>query len=120
MCRFSDFYLHKQSTDAFVAMLSLLGVLLHATITYAQFVTPPNDLIETIGHAGVPVRYKAVPAGICELDYNVKSYSGYADVGPNQHIFWWFFEARNGDAAGSPTTIWINGGPGTTFDFINS
>lgn len=53
-----------------------------------QFVSAPTDLITKEGHAGINVRYKEVPAGICEQDPNVKSYSGYADVGQNEHIFW--------------------------------
>lgn len=94
-------------------MLLLLRVLLlGGAISYAQFVAPPNDLIETIGYAGVPVRYKQVPDGTCELDQNVKSYSGFADIADDQHIFWWFFEARNGHPEDSPLTVWINGGPG--------
>lgn len=54
----------------------------------AQFVSAPRDLITKKGHAGVNVRYKEVPAGICEQDPSVKSYSGYADVSENEHIFW--------------------------------
>jgi carboxypeptidase D len=60
------------------------------------------------------VRYKEVPTGICELDPSVKSYSGYADVGTDQHIFFWFFEARNQDPSSAPLTVWINGGPGSS------
>ncbi|ETS76816.1 hypothetical protein PFICI_12203 [Pestalotiopsis fici W106-1] len=95
-------------------MSTLLRVLLFGAITYAQFVTPPDDLVEAIGHAGVSVRYKQVPDGICELDHRVKSYSGFADIAEDQHIFWWFFEARNGHPEDSPLTIWINGGPGSS------
>jgi hypothetical protein len=51
-----------------------------AFIANAQFVPAPTDLISTTGYAGIPVRYKQVPAGICELDPDVKSYSGYAEV----------------------------------------
>lgn len=64
----------------------LLAVLAHSAA--AQFVHAPGDLITKKGHAGIDVRYKEVPAGICEQDPNVKSYSGYADVGKEEHIFW--------------------------------
>ncbi|KAH8730771.1 carboxypeptidase S1 [Phaeosphaeriaceae sp. PMI808] len=80
----------------------------------SQFVPAPTDLITKKGYADISVRYKEVPAGICELDPNVKSYSGYADVDDDQHIFWWFFEARNGDPKEAPLTVWINGGPGSS------
>lgn len=74
--------------------------------TRSQFVTPPTDLITTIGYAGYGVRYKEVPAGICEHSSNVKSYSGYVDVSNDTHIFFWFFETRNGDPTSAPLTTW--------------
>ncbi|KAK8115414.1 serine carboxypeptidase [Apiospora kogelbergensis] len=82
--------------------------------TEATFMSPPDDLKMVMGHAGVPVRYKQVEAGICELDPDVKSFSGYADVAEDQHIFWWFFEARHGNPEEAPLTVWINGGPGSS------
>ena len=80
----------------------------------AQFVPAPTDLTSTQGYANLTVRYKEVPTGICELDPNVKSYSGYVDVAADQHIFFWFFEARNQDPSTAPLTTWINGGPGSS------
>ncbi|KAL9025577.1 MAG: hypothetical protein Q9196_005628 [Gyalolechia fulgens] len=80
----------------------------------AQFIPAPTDLISTQGYANLSVRYKQVPAGICELDPNVKSYSGYVDIAPDQHTFFWFFEARNQDPSTAPLTTWINGGPGSS------
>ncbi|KAI9817502.1 MAG: hypothetical protein M1827_001112 [Pycnora praestabilis] len=80
----------------------------------AQFVPAPTDLIAATGYLNISVRYKQVPTGICELDPSVKSYSGYVDVAPNQHIFFWFFEARNQDPTTAPLTTWINGGPGSS------
>jgi carboxypeptidase C (cathepsin A) len=77
-------------------------------------VKPPTDLITKTGYAGVNVRYKQVPPGICELDPNVKSYSGYADIAHDKHIFFWFFEARNQKPSDAPLTVWINGGPGSS------
>ncbi|KAI1451907.1 carboxypeptidase S1 [Annulohypoxylon moriforme] len=85
-----------------------------ASCGLAQFVTPPTTLKEVTGYAGIPVRYKEVPAGTCELNPDVKSYSGYADVAEDQHIFWWFFESRNQDPSEAPLTVWINGGPGSS------
>ena len=95
------------------ASLALAATSLLLT-AHAQFVAPPTDLQTAQGAANVSVRYKEVPAGICEQDPNVKSYSGYADVEENQHIFWWFFEARNQDPKDAPLTVWINGGPGSS------
>ena len=71
----------------------------------AQFVPAPTDLINATGYAGIPVRYKEVPTGICELDPDVKSYSGYADVDDDQHIFFWFFESRGLDPKTAPLTV---------------
>lgn len=83
-------------------------------IYQAQFVSSPINFTEAEGYAGIKLRYKEVPTGVCELDPNVKSYSGYVDVEENQHIFWWFFEARNQNASEAPLTVWINGGPGSS------
>lgn len=111
-------------------MPSLLSTLLTLPLlTAAQWVQPPTNLTTALGHANITLRYKPVPAGICELDPNVKSYSGYADIGDNQHIFFWFFEARPSsspeayataqedaplNATNAPLTVWINGGPGSS------
>ncbi|KAJ5620866.1 hypothetical protein N7510_004850 [Penicillium lagena] len=92
--------------------IAAAAVLAHSVA--AQFVPAPTDLTTKQGHAGINVRYKEVPPGICEQDPNVKSYSGYADVEENEHIFWWFFETRNGDPKEAPLTVWINGGPGSS------
>ena len=85
-----------------------------ASVAFAQFVPAPKDLQNATGYLDLPVRYKEVPTGICELDPNVKSYSGYVDVSENEHIFFWFFEARNMDPSEAPLTVWINGGPGSS------
>lgn len=93
-------------TLAFLALLK--------AYVLGQFLPAPTDLVTKEGYAGVSIRYKEVPTGICELDPNVKSYSGYADVASGRHIFFWFFEARNVDPSIAPLTVWINGGPGSS------
>src|SRR6201994_5060306 len=95
-------------------MAKLLSTFSFATYVVAQFVPAPTDLLTKVGAADIKVRYKEVPAGICEQDPWVKSFSGYADVAENQHIFWWFFEARNDEPSKAPLTVWINGGPGSS------
>jgi carboxypeptidase C (cathepsin A) len=94
------------------SLLLLLGTI--TSTATAQFVPAPTGFTNTTGYAEIPVRFKQVPTGICELDPTVKSYSGYADVAENQHIFFWFFEAREVDPLEAPLTIWISGGPGSS------
>lgn len=88
----------KRASQLWAAPLLAAGAL-------GQFVPAPTDLITKEGYANISVRYKQVPAGICEMNPDVKSYSGYADVGENQHIFWWFFESRNQDPEQAPLTV---------------
>lgn len=79
-----------------------------------QYVAAPKDLQTKHGYLDVPIRYKEVPTGICETDPDVKSYSGYADVGNDHHLFFWFFESREVPPSEAPLTVWINGGPGSS------
>jgi hypothetical protein len=60
-----------------------------ASLVSAQFVKTPTNFTKKTGHAGVQVRYKEVPPGICELREDVKSFAGYADVAESEHIFWY-------------------------------
>lgn len=94
--------------------------LLVASLAVAQFVPAPTDLTTKEGYAGINVRYKQVPQGICELDPNVKSYSGYADVDDDQHVFWWFFEARNQDPSDAPLTVWVSSKSDKSLRYANS
>lgn len=87
---------------------STLALLVAASGVASQFVKTPTDLISKTGYAGIEVRYKEVPTGICELDPDVKSFSGYADVEEGQHVFFWFFEARNEDPETAPLTVCLN------------
>ncbi|KAK1725878.1 Alpha/Beta hydrolase protein [Colletotrichum acutatum] len=62
---------------------------------------------------GSQIRYKQPGKdGICETTPGVNSYSGYIDIAPDVHVFFWFFESRR-DPAKDPVTLWLNGGPGS-------
>lgn len=61
----------------------------------------------------ITIRYKEPgKEGVCETTPGVKSYSGYVDLSPTSHTFFWFFEARK-DPQNAPITLWLNGGPGS-------
>ncbi|GME33913.1 carboxypeptidase s1 [Neofusicoccum parvum] len=63
--------------------------------------------------SGVTIRYKEPgKEGICETTPGVNSYSGYIDVAPDVHVFFYFFESKR-DPANDPVTLWLNGGPGS-------
>lgn len=98
---------------SFVASV-LLWSLLAVIPALSQFLSPPSTLTRASPSGTYEVRYKEVPAGICEQRDDIKSISGYVDVTANEHIFFWFFEARNADPTTAPLTTWINGGPGTS------
>lgn len=88
---------------------ALFAAWIAASTVSAQFITPPTDLKSVVGNGGYGVRYKEVPSGICETVEGVKSYSGYIDVAEDEHLFFWFFEARNQDPKTAPLTLWLNG-----------
>lgn len=50
---------------------------------------------------------------MCETNANVKSFAGYVDVSPTQHVYFWMFEARQ-NAAQSPLTVRLDGSPGAS------
>jgi carboxypeptidase C (cathepsin A) len=91
---------------------SLLFLLI--SCAFSQFVPPPTDLQSVQGAGGVTVRFKQVPTGICETNPNVKSFAGYADVSPTQHIYFMFFESRNVNPLQAPLTVRLDGGPGAS------
>ncbi|KAF2096817.1 peptidase S10, serine carboxypeptidase [Rhizodiscina lignyota] len=63
--------------------------------------------------SGATIRYKEPgKAGVCETTPGVNSYSGYIDLSPDSHTFFWFFESRR-DPANDDITLWLNGGPGS-------
>ncbi|KAI6708701.1 hypothetical protein JHW43_008775 [Diplocarpon mali] len=72
-----------------------------------------DRLASLAGAGGVSVRFKEVPNGICETNPDVKSYAGYVDVSPTQHMYFWMFEARQ-NATAAPLIVRLDGGPGAS------
>lgn len=92
------------TADAFLRILGLDPRQLPANATDVRTITSPT---------GVTIRYKEPgKAGVCETTPGVNSYSGYIDLSPTAHTFFWFFESRNNPAT-DPVTLWLNGGPGS-------
>ncbi|KAI8340056.1 Alpha/Beta hydrolase protein [Chlamydoabsidia padenii] len=52
---------------------------------------------------------KANEPSLC--DSSVVQHSGYIQVSPGVHYFYWFFESQV-DPDHAPLTVWLNGGPG--------
>ncbi|KAL9603027.1 MAG: hypothetical protein Q9219_001391 [cf. Caloplaca sp. 3 TL-2023] len=78
-----------------------------------QLPADPVGVTTITSPSGVQIRYKQPGLeGVCETTPGVNSYSGYVDLAPDAHTFFWFFEARNNPAE-APLTLWLNGGPGS-------
>ncbi|GAB7350232.1 hypothetical protein MBLNU459_g0885t1 [Dothideomycetes sp. NU459] len=72
-----------------------------------------TDVITIKTPTNVTIRYKEPgKSGVCETTPGVNSYSGYIDLAPNVHAFFWFFESRRSPST-DPLTLWLNGGPGS-------
>jgi hypothetical protein len=73
-------------TAAMFLALHLYLLLVTASTTFAQFVAPPTNLINTTRYMGIPVQYKVSLTRICEFDHNVKNKYKYFDVAENQQV----------------------------------
>ncbi|KAF4542580.1 Carboxypeptidase s1 [Lasiodiplodia theobromae] len=102
-------------TSAAAALLSASGVAAFMKLPLKARGVPADatDVKTIVSPTNVTIRYKEPgKAGICETTPGVNSYSGYIDIAPNVHTFFWFFESRR-DPASDPITLWLNGGPGS-------
>lgn len=101
----------------FQTLLNLVGTVsaVAAAHTFPRRQAPnPAQNVTTIkSPSGVTIRYKEPGKdGICETTPGVNSYSGYIDIAPDVHVFFFFFESKR-DPANDPVTLWLNGGPGS-------
>ncbi|KAI9839537.1 MAG: hypothetical protein M1819_002163 [Sarea resinae] len=97
-----------------LAATLLLGALgADAFISARQLPAEPTRVKTIKTPQNYTIRYKEPGLeGVCETTPGVKSFSGYIDIAPDAHTFFWFFEART-DPASKPITLWLNGGPGS-------
>ena len=100
----SNSFLLLPSIDTFTQVPGLEPRQVPANATGVNTIKSPS---------GVTIRYKEPGKdGVCETTPGVNSYSGYVDLAPDAHTFFWFFEARNSPDT-APLTLWLNGGPGS-------
>lgn len=98
-----------------VILSSLSSFIKASTLKFNPRQLPANATgVQTItAPSGAQIRYKEPgKAGVCETTPGVNSYSGYIDLAPDVHTFFWFFEARH-NVSTAPLTLWLNGGPGS-------
>jgi carboxypeptidase C (cathepsin A) len=101
--------LSRTASQALKLTLALFS-LSEASIPKRQIPAQPTDLQTISSPGGIHIRYKN--PDICETTPGVNTYSGYVDLDPSTHIFFWFLEARETPAE-APTTLWLTGGPGS-------
>lgn len=104
---------HKLFSLALGLFTSLLNVHALPKLGPRQLPTDPVGVTTITSPTGATIRYKQPGLeGVCETTPGVNSYSGYVDLAPDAHTFFWFFEARHNPAE-APLTLWLNGGPGS-------
>lgn len=82
-------------------------------VTKRQFPAEPTDVQTITGPNGINITFKEPgKAGVCETTPGVNSYSGFVNLAPDVHSFFWFFESRSNPST-DPVTLWLNGGPGS-------
>ena len=78
-----------------------------------QLPAEPTGVKTIMSPNGANITYK-MPGkdGVCETTPGVNSYSGFVNLAPDVHVFFWFFESRSNPST-DPMTLWLNGGPGS-------
>ena len=89
------------------------AALMNLPFSKRQLPADASNVTTITSPTGVTIRYKEPgKSGVCETTPGVNSYSGFIDISPTSHTFFWFFESRN-DPANDPVSLWLNGGPGS-------
>ncbi|RFU25812.1 hypothetical protein B7463_g10526, partial [Scytalidium lignicola] len=98
-----------KASSYLVAALLLLSPVSECKTLPRQIPAQATGLKTIKSPGGVQIRYKEPK--ICETTPGVKSYSGYIDLDPTTHMYFYFLEARHNPST-APLTLWLTGGPG--------
>src|ERR1700733_14561662 len=80
---------------AVTASSAVVGAFPSVLKSSRQLPAEPKGVTTIKSPSGTTIRYKQPgKAGICETTPGVNSYSGYIDLAPDVHAFFWFFESR--------------------------
>lgn len=90
--------------------LLLLSPVAECRSVARQIPAKPQGVKTIKSPGGVQIRYK-IP-DICETTPGVRTYSGYVDLDPQTHVYFYFLEARHNPST-APLTVWLTGGPGS-------
>ena len=95
----------------FIGLALTLSVSIHhadSAVIKRQIPADATGVKTIIAPSGAQLRYKEPGTeGVCETTPGVNSYSGYVDLDPETHMFFWFFEARQNPAE-APITLWYD------------
>lgn len=81
-------------------LVSSITSALAAVINPRQAPAPAEGVTTITSPSGSTIRYKEPgKEGVCETTPDVNSYSGYIDIAPDTHVFFWFFESRRNPAS---------------------
>ncbi|KAI0089549.1 alpha/beta-hydrolase [Irpex rosettiformis] len=92
------------------AVLSLCWLTTNVAAIPTEDVSPDIVRFQSKLQPNVGLRFVR-NSGVCETTPGVNQISGYADIGTDMSMWFWFFEARENPET-APFTLWINGGPG--------
>ena len=92
-------------SSSLFAFIGAIDAFQNVPLSARQFPTDPTNVTTITSPSGVKIRYKEPGLyGVCETAPGANSYSGYIDLSPHEHTFFWFFESRQ-DPANDPVTL---------------
>ncbi|KAH8820085.1 putative carboxypeptidase S1 [Xylogone sp. PMI_703] len=99
-----------KASSYLAAALLLLSPIVESKSQPSHIPAKPTGIKTIKSPGGVQIRYKEPE--ICETTPGVRTYSGYIDLDPTTHVYFYFLEARHNPTT-APVTLWLTGGPGS-------